>query len=83
MTLNEFRFWLEGFEESFSGSYNNAPSREQWAKIKERIGAITDESCTHQRSSRQRIISTPDPHFIRQLAGDAQAETPNQETTHE
>lgn len=38
MTLNEFKAWLEGFEESLNGY---APDRDQWKKIKARIDQIT------------------------------------------
>lgn len=36
MTLAEFKAWLEGFEEAMDA----APTPEQWAKIKDRIGQI-------------------------------------------
>jgi hypothetical protein len=35
MTLAEFKAWLEGFSESFG----EAPSAEQWAKIKAKIAS--------------------------------------------
>lgn len=34
MTINEFKYWLEGYEESFE---NGRPSDLQWRKIKERL----------------------------------------------
>lgn len=37
MTVNEFKAWLEGFEESF---YIGYPSADQWEKIKEKIDSI-------------------------------------------
>lgn len=36
MTVAEFKAWLDGFEASVMG----APTEEQWAKIKAKIGAI-------------------------------------------
>lgn len=44
MTLNEFKAWLEGFEEAFTGAYDQGhPNKEQWAKIKARIASIEDQ----------------------------------------
>ncbi len=37
MNLNEFKAWLEGFEESFAGG---PPTGEQWAKIKDKIASL-------------------------------------------
>jgi hypothetical protein len=37
MNLQEFKAWLEGFEESFSAS---SPSPEQWKKIKEKLDSL-------------------------------------------
>ena len=36
MTISEFRAWLEGFSEAIG----EAPTAEQWEKIKEKIGTI-------------------------------------------
>jgi len=38
MTLNEFKAWLEGFEESFA---DNRPGAHQWKKIKEKLDSIS------------------------------------------
>lgn len=41
LTLNEFKCWLEGFEESFSGVYGTGhPNKDQWAKIKAKLGEV-------------------------------------------
>lgn len=40
LTLKEFRCWLEGFEEAFSSAYGNAPNKEQWAKIKDKLAEV-------------------------------------------
>lgn len=37
MTMSEFKAWLEGYEESF---IEDAPSREQWAKIKSKLDEV-------------------------------------------
>lgn len=37
MTLSEFNFWLDGFNESF---IDGAPSKAQWEKIKENLKKI-------------------------------------------
>lgn len=36
MTLSEFKYWLEGFDEAVS----EAPTPAQWKRIKERIGEV-------------------------------------------
>jgi hypothetical protein len=38
MTINEFKAWLEGFEESFT---NGSPTPEQWKKIKTKFDKIS------------------------------------------
>lgn len=38
MTLNEFKHWLDGFEEAMG----DAPTPEQWAKIKAKLGAVKE-----------------------------------------
>ena len=38
MTINEFKAWLEGFEEGMKG----APTKAQWTKVKERLGQVCD-----------------------------------------
>lgn len=41
MTFKEFRHWLEGFEEAFSGTYlTGHPSKEQWEKIKAKLALV-------------------------------------------
>ena len=40
-TINEFKAWLEGYEESFN-SYRPYPDAEQWEKIKHKIEEIQD-----------------------------------------
>ena len=42
-TINEFKAWLEGYEESFS-SYHPYPDAEQWEKIKRKIQEINEFS---------------------------------------
>lgn len=37
MTLNEFKAWLEGFEEAIDG----APDEKQWRKIKVKLSSVT------------------------------------------
>lgn len=37
MTLNEFKAWLEGYEESFQ---EYGPTTEQWAKIKDKLKEV-------------------------------------------
>ena len=37
MTLNEFRAWLDGFEAAMA----DAPTAEQWAKIKAKLGTVS------------------------------------------
>ena len=36
MKINEFKAWLEGFEEAISGS----PTKAQWTKIKTRLQSV-------------------------------------------
>lgn len=36
MTLNEFKAWLDGFSEAMG----EAPTPEQWAKIKHKLGEV-------------------------------------------
>ena len=36
MTINEFKAWLEGFEESVNGS----PTKAQWLKVKQRLETV-------------------------------------------
>lgn len=41
--LREFFAWLEGFEESFTGTYGTGhPSKEQWGKIKAKLDFVRD-----------------------------------------
>lgn len=37
MTLSEFKAWLEGYSEAFTGG---APNADQWAKINEKLGLV-------------------------------------------
>lgn len=39
MTVNEFRAWLEGFEESIQAS----PNKKQWGRIKQRLDQVDSE----------------------------------------
>lgn len=39
MTIAEFKAWLDGFEAAMSG----APTEEQWAKIKAKIGGLRND----------------------------------------
>ena len=36
MTLNEFKAWLEGFEEAIDG----APTEAQWKKLKDKLATL-------------------------------------------
>ena len=38
MTLSEFKYWLEGFEEAIDGS----PTAKQWKKIKQRMDEVKE-----------------------------------------
>jgi len=38
MTLNEFKAWLEGFDEAI----DTAPTVEQWIKIKTKLKTVTE-----------------------------------------
>jgi hypothetical protein len=45
MTLNEFKAWLDGYEESFADYsqddiFERVPSATQWRKIKEKLAAV-------------------------------------------
>lgn len=42
LTLNEFRQWLEGFEECFVGPYpkDGSPNTDQWAKIRAKLADV-------------------------------------------
>lgn len=42
MKLNEFKAWFEGYTESMEG----APSKKQWERIKEQVGAIDGVAVT-------------------------------------
>lgn len=64
MTINEFKYWLEGYEESFQ---NGRPSDLQWRKIKERLNeAMVIKPIT--RTSNEILVGkplTPDfPHKV-------------------
>jgi len=51
MHLSEFKAWFEGFTEEMSGT----PNKAQWARIKKRVGEITNDY-------------TPSPIFIEKYA---------------
>lgn len=38
MTINEFKFWLDGFSHCF---YAGSPNSAQWSQIKEKIDSLT------------------------------------------
>lgn len=43
MTPQEFKAWFEGFTEAMSGS----PTKEQWKRIKARVGEIDDVAVSY------------------------------------
>lgn len=62
MTITEFKYWLEGFEESFTDGH---PSENQWRKIKERLNlAMTPKPVLRTPNligDKQPFIGDPNP----------------------
>ena len=55
MTLNEFKAWLEGFEEAMGG---NPPTAEQWASIKAKLAKV---EIVRPAAYRDNPIINPEP----------------------
>jgi hypothetical protein len=51
MTLNEFKSWLEGFSESI----DEAPTKEQWDKIKSKLNQVKSDVIKEFINSNQSI----------------------------
>lgn len=60
MTLTEFKYWLEGYEESFELQRPNAV---QWKKIKEKLDNVAVVKPPVMRESEKMIPPTGFPPF--------------------
>lgn len=56
MTFNEFKAWLEGYEEAFE---NGRPSDLQWKRIKERLEGIQTKVLPTTRDSQSKDYIQP------------------------
>jgi len=66
MTPSEFKAWFDGFTEAFSG----APTKAQWARIKERVCEIDGRQVT-ERVYVDRYVNRYWPPYWANLSGTA------------
>lgn len=65
MTLNEFKAWFEGFTDGMA----DAPTPEQWAKVKAKVGLLASAPLLHDYSRVPQLIGAGQPGAIAQSYG--------------